>query len=184
MRKIIPFLLVVTACTSLQSTPETRARVKSAPDWYLERPTSNSYIYGVATAESEDMNFAVEMAHSMARADVGRQMDIKYGELQKRFQEQTRLSDGSELLTQFSNAYKQVMSQTLTGVRVKQQQIIPGRGVYIVYAMVEMPIGDANQRFIENLRKTEALYTRIRATSMYQELDASVRSLDSTRTPR
>jgi hypothetical protein len=182
MRKIIPFLLVVTACTSLQSTPETRARVKSAPDWYLDRPTSNSYIYGVATAESQDMNFAIEMAQSMARADIGRQMDIRFTELQKRFQDQTRVTDGSEMLQQFTTAYKQVISQTLTGVRIKSQNVIPGNGVYVVYSMMEMPIGDANRAFIENLRRTEALYTRFRASEMYQELDNEVRRLDSLRT--
>ena len=185
MRKILPFLVLLTACsTSVQSTAETRARVKSAPDWYLDHPTSNTHIFGVATAESQDMNFAVEMAQSLARADIGRQMEIKYGELQKRFQEQTRVTDGSELLMQFSTAYKQVISQTLTGVRVKEQKVIPGNGVYIVYTMVDMPIGDANRQFIENLRKAQVLYTRVRATEMYQELDASVRALDSARAPR
>ena len=184
MRKLLPLLLVVTACKStLQSTPETRAYVKSAPGWYINRPTSNGYIYGVSVAESQDMNFAVEMAQSMARADIGRQMEVKYGELQKRFQEQTKVTDGSELLTQFSSAYKQVMSQNLVGVRIKEQTILPGNGVYVVYAMMEMPIGDADRRFIENLRKSEVLYTRVRATQMYKELDESVRQLDSLRVP-
>lgn len=183
MRKLLPLLLVVTACTSLQSTPQTRAYVKSAPDWFVNRPTSNGHLYGVAVSESQDMQFAVEMAQSIARADIGRQMEIKYGELQKRFQEQTRVTDGSELLMQFTSAYKQVMSQSLVGVRIKEQKILPGNGVYIVYTLMEMPIGDSDRRFIENLRKTEVLYTRVRATQMYQELDASVRALDSVRTP-
>lgn len=183
MRKILPILFVLTACTSVHSTPETRARVKSAPGWYINRPTSNGYVYGVSVAESQDMNFAVEMAQSMARADIGRQMEVKYGELQKRFQEQTRVTDGSELLAQFSSAYKQVMSQTLVGVRIKDQIILPGNGVYVVYAMMEMPIGESDKRFIENLRKSEVLYTRVRATQMYKELDESVRQLDSLRSP-
>ena len=75
------------------------------------------------------------------------------------------------------------MSQTLVGVRIKDQIILPGNGVYVVYAMMEMPIGESDKRFIENLRKSEVLYTRVRATQMYKELDESVRQLDSLRSP-
>lgn len=174
----------MTACsTTLSSTPETRAIVKSAPEWYTKPPSSDVYVYGVAVAQSEDMQFAVETAHSLARAQIGRQLEVKFGDLQKRFQEQTRVTEGSEMLQQFSNAYRQVTSEFITASRIKDQRIIPGRGVYVVYAMVEMPIGDANRAFIENLRRRETLYTRIRSTEMYRELDTAVRQLDSLRTP-
>lgn len=184
MRNLIILSIFLVGCgTSVRSTVETRARVKSAPDWYLDRPTSNTYVYGVATAESQDMNFAIEMAESMARADVGRQVEVKYGEMQKRFQEQTRLTEGSDMLQQFTLVYKQVMSERLVGVRTKEQKVIPGNGIYIVYTMVEMPIGEANKAFIQNLRQREVLYTRVRSTELYRELDQSVRQLDSLRTP-
>lgn len=182
MRKILPFIVLLTACRSaVQSTPETRAMVKAAPGWYLDRPTSDNYIYGVAQSESQDLNFAIEMAQSMARADAGRQIEVKYTELQKRFQEQTRLTNGAEMLQQFSLATKQVMSETMTGARISKQTVLPGNGVYLVYTMVELPIGDANKRFLENLRNRESLYTRFRATQMYEELNRESQALDSVR---
>lgn len=183
MRKTIPFLVLLTACNKqpIKTTPETEARIKAAPDWYLDRKTSNTYLYGHAQAESQDMNFAIEMAESMARADAGRQIEIKYGELQKRFQEQTRLTDGSDMLQQFSSAFKQVTSENLVGVRTDKLVVIPGNKVYIVFARAELPIGEANKRFIENLRNRQSLYTRFRATEMYEELSRETQALDSVR---
>lgn len=183
MRKLLPFLILLSACTTLHSTPQTRAVVKSAPKWYAEPPRSNDYVYGVAMAESEDMHFAVEMSQSLARAQIGRQLDVKFGDLQKRFQEQTRVTDGADILQQFSNAYTQVTSEFITAAQVKEQKIIPGRNVYVVYALVEMPIGEANRLFIENVRNRQTLYTRMRATEMYKELNAAVNKLDSLKTP-
>ena len=183
MRKSLPFIVLLTACNKqpIKTTPETQARFNATPEWYLDRKTSNTYLYGHATAESQDMNFAIEMAESMARADAGRQIEIKYGELQKRFQEQTRLTDGSEMLQQFSTAYKQVTSENLVGVRTDKLVVIPGNKVYVVYVRAELPIGDANKRFIENLRNRQSLYTQFRSTQMYEELNRETQALDSIR---
>jgi len=183
MRKSLPFIVLLTACNKqpIKTTPETQTRFNATPEWYLDRKTSNTYLYGHATAESQDMNFAIEMAESMARADAGRQIEIKYGELQKRFQEQTRLTDGSEMLQQFSTAYKQVTSENLVGVRTDKLVVIPGDKVYVVYVRAELPIGDANKRFIENLRNRQSLYTQFRSTQMYEELNRETQALDSIR---
>ena len=40
--------------------------------------------------------------------------------------------------------------------------------------MMEMPIGEANARFVEKIKSQERLYTRFRASEAFEELDEMV----------
>jgi hypothetical protein len=40
--------------------------------------------------------------------------------------------------------------------------------------MMEMPIGEANARFVDKIKSQQRLYTRFRASEAFEELDAMV----------
>lgn len=165
----------------LKSTPETRAVVSSAPSWYTSPPTSNDYLYGAVTTESRDMQLAVDKAQAAGRAQIAQQLEIKFGGLTKRFQEETGLGAQSELLDQFSQTYKLVVSQELIGIRAKEQKVIPGDGVFRAYMLMQLPLGEANKALMTKLAAQQALYTRFRATQAFKDMNEEIEKYERSK---
>lgn len=176
--------VVSVGCKSApKSTIETRTTVASAPDWYSKPPQSSDRFYGTATAESRDMQLAVNKATAEGRARIAEQLGVKFGGLQKRFAEETGLGQDSELLNQFTQAYKLVSSEELVGSRTKEQKILPGEGVYRAYVLMELDVGEASKALMQRLNAQQQLMTRFRATQAYKDLNAEVEKLEQSRKP-
>ena len=178
-------ITLASACRpTIKSTPETRALVSSAPSWYNSPPKSTEFFYSAVTAESQDMQLAIDKAKAAGRGELAQQLSIKFDGVSKRFQEESGLGKQAELLDQFNQTYKLVVSQEMSGSRMKEQKVIPGEGVYRAYVLMEIPVGEANKSLMAKLSAQEALYTRFRATQGYKDLnDEIVRSNKAGKAP-
>ena len=92
MRIFISFLLVtlslmLTGCGGSKSLEATDTG--DIPDWFTNVPKDPNFLYGAKTATSRDLQLAFDKAATDARAEIGRQVEIKVEGLQKRFQEET-----------------------------------------------------------------------------------------------
>lgn len=168
-------LLLATACASAPSRPATPAQaVSDLPGWYTSVPNDPNFLYAAATAESRDMQLAVNKATTDGRANIATQMEVRMQGLAKRFQEETGLGAEAQLLDQFTTATKQVINTTLSGSRVSKQELKPNGAGYRAFVLVELPIGAASQALRERIRANEQLMTRFRATETFRELDAEI----------
>ena len=180
---VLGMALAIAACKSApKSTPETRATVSTVPDWFTKPPAADDRFYAVATAESRDMQLAIEKAAAASRGQLAQQMEVKYGGVAKRFQEEVGATN-SELLDQFTTAYKLVSSQSLTGSRAKEQKVVPGDGTYRAYVLMEMPVGEANKALMAKLASQQALYTRFRSTQAFKELNEELEKYEAANKP-
>ncbi len=152
--------------------------IKGLPGWYLKPPTDKNFLYAPATAVSRDVQVAINKAEAEGRAGLAQQLEVKYGALTKRFVEEVG-REGSQLLDQYTQAYKAVVSQTLYGTRAKQQALRTEGDVYRATVLMELPVGEASKRLLEQLRQQEQLYTRFRASEVFKELDAEVQRYES-----
>jgi hypothetical protein len=144
------------------------------PEWYVSPPTNDNRLVGVASATSLDLQTAVDKAKQDGRAEIARQVDLRITGMSKRFIEETGLDDDAELLGMFTQVSKSVVSDSLTGSRISKQEMKRHGQGYRAYVMMEMPIGEANARFVEKIRAQERLYTRFRASEAFEELDEMV----------
>jgi hypothetical protein len=149
-----------------------------APHWYTDPPKDNDHLFGVATATSRDLQTAIDKAKQDGRVEIARQLDLRVGGLSKRFVEETGLNEDAELLGMFTQVSKTVVSDSLNGTRLTKQQLDREGGTYRAYVEMEMPIGDANARFLERIRSHERLNTRVRASEAYEELDREVQAYE------
>jgi hypothetical protein len=185
MPRLAPVLatLALAACSSgnpnptLSPTP-TRDVVQSSPEWYMNVPTDPNYMFAAKSATSRDMQIAVDKAVADARSEIAKQLEVKYQGLEKRFREETGTGTESELLDQYSNAYKQVVSSTLYGTRTKNQVVKPEGQIYRAWVLMEMPIGQANEQLMSKIKANQAMYTRFRATQAFQELETEVQKYE------
>jgi hypothetical protein len=149
-----------------------------APHWYTDPPKDNDRLFGVATATSRDLQTAIDKAKQDGRVEIARQLDLRVGGLSKRFVEETGLNEDAELLGMFTQVSKTVVSDSLNGTRLTKQQLDREGGTYRAYVEMEMPIGEANARFLEKIRSQENLNTRMRASQAYEELDREVQAYE------
>jgi hypothetical protein len=180
------FLVVFAVGCASASRPATPAEVASdLPRWYRNIPNDQNFLYATATAESRDMQLAVNKATADARNNIATQMEVRMQGLTKRFQEETGLGADAQLLDMFTTASKQVVSQTLNGSRVSEQDIKSNGGTYRAFVLVELPIGVASQALRDRIKANEQMYTRFRASEAFKELDAEVQRFEEfkQRTP-
>ncbi len=177
MKKWILFILPVLSAAiigcggskSLQS-----AGTGDIPDWYVNPPQDPNYLFAANTQTSQDMQLAIDKATEAARADIGRQMQVKVEGLQKRFSEETGTGNDAQLLQMFTQAEKTVVSTSLEGSRVKQQKIVKDGSLWRAYVLVQYPIGAANEALMQQIKNNNQMYTRFRASQTFKELQDEV----------
>jgi hypothetical protein len=183
MRTIWTALLFVAAgilaagCGGGPSTM-TSADTGDIPAWYAHVPTDSNYIYAVNTATSQDMQLAYDKATTAARAELGRQVEVKVSALQKRFEEETGVAQDAQLMQQFTQATKTVVSTTMSGTQVKDKSYVKDGNIYRAYVLVEYPLGAANAALLQAIKQNELMYTRFRASQAYKDLDQEAKKYE------
>jgi len=171
---IIFVLLSIVGCSSTTSISSGDGKV---PDWYLNHSNDENYFYAPVTAQSKDMQLAVEKATTDGRAEIGRQVEVKLNGLQKKFDEEVG-SSNTTLLQMFTAATKTIVSTTLTGSKVIKKEVFKDDGTYRAYVLVQYPVGAAAEALSQQLKSKEELYTRYRASQAFKDLDEEVKKYD------
>lgn len=158
---------------SLQSASEC-----DVPEWYSSVPSDANYLLAARTAVSQDMQIALDKAVTDGRAEIGRQTELKIQGLQKRFDEEVGLNADAKLMSQFTQANKTVVSTSLTGSRVRTQELCKDGSLWRAYVLVEYPIGAANQALMEQIKRNNEMHTRLRSCQTFKELDTEVQKYE------
>jgi len=176
MLNALVLLLLILGCASKGTTKVGEVEI---PDWYLNPPTSEDYIYGKATATSQDLQLAIDKAKQGARLDIAENLESHIMGLVKKFDEEVGGVEESELLTQFTQVSKNVVDQTLVGSRENKTKVKEEGSGFRAFVLMEFPIGKAREELLKQLSsaENENLYTRFRASQSFQELKEEVEAL-------
>lgn len=186
MRRLFLFaiLLVLPACahkprqTDL-TPPPSREVLRNLPGWYSRPPTDKDYLFGPATAVSRDLQIAINKAQTEGRNLLAQQLEVKYSALNKRFTEEVGRYGDAQLLDQYTQVYKAVVSQVLYGSRSRQQVLRTEAEVYRAFVLMELPLGEMAKKLMDQIKTQEQLYTRFRASEAFKELDAEVQRYEA-----
>jgi len=161
-------------------TPEASKRtIRSAPDWFLNPPLKEGFITNSSSATSQDMQMALDKARTSAASTLAGLIESEWNGLVKRAQEETGLAENSQIIDQFSNTQEQVISNRLKDIRVSQREIMEektdnGTRIYRAYVLVEFDEGAAQKRLLAQIKADEQLFTAMRATELYDEMEQKV----------
>ncbi len=155
--------------------------VSAAPDWYLNPPEDPDFTFGAATSTSRSMQLAIDKAATGARAEIASGLEAKFSSLERQFQEEIGSGEDTELLSQFTQARKTVVSQVLNGVTTRDREVITEQSLYRAFVLMEMPIGEAATKLMDQLKANDALYTRFRATQAHEDLEEEVERYEQDR---
>jgi len=160
------------------SPDASRKTIKDVPAWYIDAPVKESFKYVASTATSQDMQMAVNKATLDASNRLVGQVESEMNALVKRAQEETGLGADSHIIDRFSQTQEQVITTSLKDWSVSKKEIQEEKSdvgrIYRAYVLVEWDAGAAHQRLLNQLKQNEEIYTQIRATELFDEMEQKV----------
>ncbi len=169
------------------SNPALTKTLKAMPSWYTRPPKSDSsHVYAPATATSQELQLAINKAQAEARAGVAAQLEVKYAGITQRLASESGTGRDATLVSEFQQSYRAVIGQVLLGSAPKEQQVGVEEGVYRVYVLMDLPVGAASRRLLDQLKMQDAVYSQLKATTAFRELNDEVEryeGLKATRRP-
>ena len=177
---IFSSLLLLVGCSGKNGpdVPEPPSSEINVPNWFTTPPDDPNYLYSAATAESRDLQHAVNTAKQEGSADIARQMRMKITGMFKTFREETGVGEDAEFLAMETNVTKSVVSETLVGCKARNQKILTEGTGYRAYVLMELPIGAANEALLAKIKENKRMYTRFRASQAFDELEDEVENYE------
>jgi len=164
------------------SDPVAPSRVlERMPRWFAEDGVDSLRLLARATAISGDMQTALDIARTQARADMALQVEARTSVMAKQFREQLGATASSELLAQFTVVSQDVAAETLRGVRVRRHEMQAEGSAYRAYVVLELPAGEAPRQLLARLQQNQRVRTEVRAVQAFEELTREVERLDVRR---
>jgi hypothetical protein len=160
------------------TTPATSQVISTIPDWFENPPSDPNYLFGLGTAVSTDMGLARDKASEAARMDLAKAIETRFQGLSKRFQEEVGTDANIQYLDMFTQATKSTVNTVLTGVSIDKSKLLNEGGKYRAYIMVKMAVGATSEALLNKLKKEEQMYTRFRASQVFQELEDETQKYD------
>ncbi|MEX0928129.1 MAG: hypothetical protein WD266_13200 [Balneolales bacterium] len=165
-------LVTVTGCRSNKGL--TDASLGDIPEWFTDVPDDPDYFFAAQTSTSRDLQTAINKATTDARAEIGRQSNVKVEGIQKNFTEEVGADEEAQFLQMFTQANRTIVSESLTGSAIRHQTQHRDGQLWRVFVLVEYPIGEANLALMEQLRQNDQMYTRFRSSQAFDELDEEI----------
>jgi hypothetical protein len=166
----------LSACSGTRVTTLPRLSKAEAgrivPDWYVNPPRDDKFLVASGSAISSDMQLALTKAQTVARATLAEQMQATYKVLSKQFAEEVGRDDSNRLLDQFTRTVEAVVNANLVNTALRQQYLQQEAPGYRAFVLVAVSRDDIAARLLKELKANEALYTHLRATQAFKDLEA------------
>lgn len=148
------------------------------PDWFLDKPEDDNYYIETGTAKSLDLGLAISKAGDDARMNLSKTLETKFEGLSKRFQDEIGTAGSEQILDQFTQCTKAVVSQVLSGATISKKQVADEGNQKRVYVLLQMSKKAAADAMMERMKREGELYTRFQASKAFDELNAESQKFD------
>ena len=161
------------------------AKVKSAtsiiPTWYKTLPKEDNIIYTVGSASSPDLQLAVDMATLNAKYTLADRINGKLDAMMKTFTSKIGSDDiDSSVLQEIEKVSKNVIASVdVAGYNPKEIEVYPSGTQYRAFVLLEYSDEEARKIIINRLRKDQMVYSKIKSTNAWKELENEVESSKS-----
>ena len=188
MTSVSALALVLGACASqepkpMAETPEViykTAKVKSAvsvvPSWYNEMPEKKGSIFTVGAAVAPDLQFAVDIATMNAKVVLADRINGKLKSLTKSWMAKIGQTDvDASVMTEIEKVSKNVIANVdVSGYNPTKVDVFPSGTQYRAFVLLEYSDKEAAKIIFNRMRKDRLVYSRLRSTEAWKELEAEV----------
>ena len=150
------------ACTKL-----VKKTAKVAPDWMLKIPESENAFYSTGTAISRDLQLSIDKSTLNAKRTLADRIDGEMSAQIKTFI--LEAGEGAGIITtDVEQVTKNVIAKiNVAGYNVAEVEIRPQGSYYRTFVLIEYPVGAANDILVEQVRRNNLLYSKIRSSKSF-----------------
>ena len=163
---------------SKKAQKERDAKIKEeTPEWWDEMPVgTETVMYSVGTAVSQDMQFSRDKAINAALFNLGKNMQNRLSSKNKMMIKEAGLGEDPQLKTNIERAQKIVIKNvTITGYKIIKSKTAPRAGIqgYRTYILIEYPISLAYKNYLEEINEEPKIVNKLaelKKTQAYKDL--------------
>ena len=192
MASVSVLALTLGACSASQpksvvDTPEIRyktakvnAAVSVVPDWYKKMPEKKGSIFTTGSATAPDLQFAVDIATLNAKVVLADRINGKLKAMTKSWMAKFGNSDlDASVMTEIEKVAKNVIANVdVAGYNPVEVDVFPAGTQYRAFVLLEYSDKEAAKVILNRMRKDRMVYSRLRSTEAWKELEREVEGVE------
>ena len=168
---------------SLVQTPEIKyktAKVKAAvaliPKWYSKMPEEKDAIFTVGSATAPDLQLAVDIATLNGKVVLADRINGKLKAMTKSWIAKFGQSDvDARVMTEIEKVAKNVIANVdVAGYNPVETEVFAAGTQYRAFVLLKYSDKEASKIILNRLRKDRMIYSRLRSTEAWKELEDEV----------
>ena len=159
-------------------TAKVERAVDVIPSWYKKMPTKKGSIFTVGSATAPDLQLAVDIATLNGKVVLADRINGKLKAMTKSWMAKFGQSDvDSRVMSEIEKVAKNVIANVdVAGYSPVEIDVSAAGTQYRAFILLEYPDKEASQIIFNRLRKDRLVYSRLRSTEAWKELDEEVNS--------
>ena len=160
----------------IYKTAKVNAAVSIVPDWYKVMPEKEGSIFTVGAAVAPDLQFAVDIATMNAKVVLADRINGKLKSLTKSWMAKLGQTDvDASVMTEIEKVSKNVIANVdVSGYNPTKVDVFPSGTQYRAFVLLEYSDKEAAKIIFNRMRKDRLVYSRLRSTEAWKELEAEV----------
>tara|TARA_R110000787_G_scaffold218820_1_gene327511 strand:+ start:86 stop:751 length:666 start_codon:yes stop_codon:yes gene_type:complete len=169
---------IIESNTIEYKTEQVQTAVSVVPDWFKQMPEHDRNIYSAGTATAPDIQLAIDVATLNAKTVLADRINGKLDSMTKSFVAKIGQSDvEASVLTEIETVTKNVIASVdVAGYSQVKLDVLPAGTQYRAFVLLEYSDIEATKIMMNRLRKDRMIYSRIRSTKAWEELEREVQS--------
>ena len=167
---------IINTKSVLYKTEKVKSATSQVPEWFKKLPTEDNIIYTVGVATSPDLQLAVDMATLNAKYTLADRINGKLDAMMKTFTSKIGSDDiDSSVLSEVEKVSKNVIASVdVAGYNPKEVEVQASGTQYRAFVLLEYSDEEARKIIINRLRKDQMVYSKLKSTNAWKELENSV----------
>ena len=159
-------------------TAKVERAVSVIPDWYKKMPEKKGSIFTVGSATAPDLQLAVDIATLNGKVVLADRINGKLKAMTKSWIAKFGQSDvDSRVMSEIEKVAKNVIANVdVAGYSPVKVDVFEAGTQYRAFVLLEYSDKEASKIIFNRLRKDRLVYSRLRSTEAWKELDEEVNS--------
>jgi len=149
--------------------------VSATPSWYTKNPVDANAMYAKGTEISSNRQMAVDKAMHMARKELAQQLGARVSSTIRDYATESGGSKDDDFEMQVKRVGESVaLDVNLAGYVRENDEVLAEGGKYRAFVMLRYPIGESNKVVANQIKKSSALESKVKASKAWQELEQEI----------
>lgn len=175
---IFVVLLVLTACQS------NKMDIKSIPDFVMNPPVADDFIYGVGYGKKSSPNLSMKQAEINARADIANQIETSIQASITDYAQEAGVENESQTIEFIESVTRQITDTTLSGATIVQREALEDGGWWVLMSYDKNALLNTFNDFSSSFEESEAAaFANFKAEEALNRLQKELEDNPTTSSP-